>query len=488
MKANKFSVLLLAIAALGFASCGKPSGGNNPEQPTSDAKVYFSEENIKGELDPSGDLKFNVALSRNDAAEAANVTILVSEASEGVEVDPVVKFAKDEKTANVVVSIPKGEDGKNYSVTLTVDDKNWNSFSSGVKKAVVSIAVIKWDSEGKGIFLDDAFTGYFGSSKAAWQAPYKYKKFADGTALLRVVNPWISYATADADADGVYDGCPYWDEGDIDEEGTYNFDFAIDARGNAILSNSPAYTGFTEATYGEVYIVQYAEDAFGTFVEGAGLVFDKSAEVLVMGDDDGLYNAAGIGFFFTKEAYLAATYVAPADATVETYVGTFDVKGVNYYTKNDTTLRVTITSAEDEDGQYYELVGLDLNVIAYGYFDENNKLTLGRSKGEDVELEGATYATYFYPYGSQTIVFEPAEDGSLVVASNSDATEFGILYQNADDDDDYFFSYIILEPTLVPVVEEGGEEESQAPAKVKAQRPARNGKATKTARQLKLRK
>ena len=476
MKTNKMFLLLL-VAAFGFAcgNNGTNNGGNEPDATKTTA--FFPASSVNAEIDPTSANSYAVKIERSESENAAEITITVSDASEGVEVAPIVKFAAGAKEAAVTVSIPAVKDGENYSVTLAIAADNWNSFSAGSQKVVVNIEAIKWDATGTGILLDDAFTGYFGLSKYAWQVPYKFKTFADGSAKLRLVNPWISYATAAA-VDGIFDGCPYWDEGDVDEEGTYNFDFAINARGGVQLANSPAYTGYTEPSYGDVYVLQYDEEGFGIYTPNVGIEFDKKDAVLVVCDDDGPWNAAGLGFYFTKEAYLAATYIEPADATVDTYVGAWELKGVNYYTEADTVLNVVISSQEDEDGQYYVVKGLDENVDAYGYFDEDiNMMVLYTSASEEtVEIEGADYNVVFYPYGASYITFAPGENGSLVVADNSDTEEFGILYQDDNNDANYFFTYILSDIVLTPAQgdeEEGGDdEEAAAPKKVKAAKKA----------------
>jgi hypothetical protein len=300
---------------------------------------------------------------------------------------------------------------------------------------------------------------------------YQVVEKGDGSKQIRIINPYASTASA-VDGNNIYDGCPFNDPGDWDTSKDYNIEIFIDAANDVTM---PDVELGVDWGYSMMKLVNYnGVVAHGDFDPDAQRVqFDKSGNknTLVFAMDKP-YNYAGYRFYLSYAAYLAdQEEPEPIEATVETYEGTWEVTATDGKTGAAAAPRnITIVSGEDpEQGQFYTISGLseDLPEV-YGYFDEETKaFMLAYNDGAQVTIGDKTYDATLYPVNSTSgkldghavMKFVPAEDGSIVLADDSEAIGFGVVYFNVADESDYVVGDVLLNLNLAAV------DAASAPAK-----------------------
>ncbi len=343
-----------------------------------------------------------------------------------------------------------------------------------------------------GIFVDQTVGPAFGIGVNAWYVEFQTVENPDGSWRLRMLNPYASYASGPADADGIYDGNPWTEEGDVDTSKDYNFVLNISPDGEVRFPDLRTYLGIGWGDYTEQCFVDYAAGtgAAGTYgryeKENGKIVFDAQDNSMLFGTGSEIYSIqANFVFYLSKAAYLADQVEVeeePVDADVNTYVGNWKLQGRDLFSIAGAEAKVVIATNVDEDGQYYTIAGIHPDVpVVYGVFNEkDHRLNIISTRGTPVEEGGVTYNTTFYPLnsgysisGSITIDFEPAEDGTLVLSANSDGIGFAVMYENPDDEEDYDIAMAWDQLGFVP------SEAAGAPAKI----AKRNGKQSIPARE-----
>ena len=494
MKKSIFYIMTVSVAVL-LASCNQNVPSYEPGEPaTTDDFVYFPVSAELGtETDPeSGITSHEFVIERKDATEELTINLEVIENTQSIfELPTTVTFAAGEKQKTLTAKFGEMEIGSTYKFALKVDLSQINPYLLDTTElGELNVPVYEFETTlikytpAEGVFVDDIIAQYFGLERAAWLVTYEVAELPNGSKKIRIVNPYTGAATG-VNEDGIYDANPYNDPGD-GMEGNYNIQMTVTEEGDVEIEDF--YMGI-DYGYGPMYTIWYDTDMPGTYAPDTLIDFATEDEMLVVGDDDGLYTYVGFTLYLNLEAYQEANYVEPVDADVEYYTGTFEMNGiVDSETGEDSTIVVTITTEEDEDGQYYVISGIDYDVPeVYGYFDEKTHyMHITPTEGEVIDEGGNDYLAMLLTYDaneniseSKALSFVPAEDGSFVLAENSSAIGFVILYQNTNPrkEDDYFLGLIMEDITFTPVAST-----SPAPAPKKkhvSQSPAQMRKQAK---------
>ena len=352
-----------------------------------------------------------------------------------------------------------------------------------------------------GVLVDQTVGPAFGIGVNAWFVEYQTVENPDGSWRLRMLNPYANYASGPADEDGVFDGNPWTEEGDVDTSKDYNFVLNISPDGEVTFPDLYTYLGIGWGDYTEQCFVDYARGrgVAGTYgryeKENGKIVFDAQDNTMLFGAGGKIYGVqANFVFYLSKAAFLADQEEGgeAVDADVNTYVGNWKLQGRDLFTDAGAEAEVVIATNEDADGQYYTIEGIHPDVpVVYGVFnEEDHRLNIYPSRGTPVEKGGVTYTTTFYALnsgystsGSITIDFEPAEDGTLVLSEATEGVGFAVLYENQDDEEDYDFAMAWDQLQFAP------SEAAGVPAKVakrnaKQSIPARKATVKRPAKEL----
>ncbi|MBR1807981.1 MAG: hypothetical protein IJ776_01140 [Paludibacteraceae bacterium] len=487
MKKSILYIMLLAVAVV-FACCNQNTPTYEPGEPaTTNEFVYFPvAAELATETDPeAGVTSHDFVIERKDASAELTVNLIITENTGNVfEVPESVTFAAGEKQKTLTAKFGQMEIGSTYKFGVKVDLSQINPYvldttelgEPNVPVYEYETTLIKY-TPAVGVFVDEIISVYFGYDRYAWYVTYETADLPNGSKKIRILNPYTGVATEE-DENGVFDGNWFNEPGD-GMEGDYNIKMTVTPEGDVEVED---FDMGIDYGYGPMYTVWYDTDQFGTYVPDTLIDFAAADEILVVGDDDGLYNYVGFTLYLSLEAYQEATYVEPADADIEDYVGTFAMNGIVDAEEGiDSTIVVTITSQEDEDGQYFVISGIDYDVPeVYGYFNERTHyMHIMPTEGEVIDEDGNDYKASLYTYdaegqvsASKTLTFAPLEDGTLALTENSPVVGFVIAYENTDPrkEDDYFFGLSMEEITFSPV-------EDAAPAPAVKKRPATHSAA-----------
>ena len=490
-KISKY-LLILAAAVFTFTACEK-NVEREPSPEDSPLAVSFTSGGEVLKLNLAKDpLETTVALHRTrnlDKADTVKVTVV--EADPVFVIDPVFIFAPGDKEVAHKVTFAAGQADSTYTFKLAVPENKVSPYLSGLNTFEYTVTLELWSAPAMGVFVEQTVGPAFGLGVNAWFVEYQTAENPDGSMRFRMINPYASFKSGDPDADGIFDGNPWTEDGDVDESQDYNFVLNVSAEGEVTFPDLFTYLGIGWGDYSHQFFVDYAA---GTGAAGTYGRFDKEAGKITFDAQDnsilwGVYTAAGerkiygvqanFVFYLSKAAYLADQEEGgeAVDADVNTYVGNWKLQGRDLNTGGAAEAEVVIATNEDADGQYYTIEGIHPDVpVVYGVFnEEDHRLNIYPSRGTPVEKGGVTYKTTFYALnsgysilGSITIDFEPAEDGTLVLSEATEGVGFAVLYENPDDEEDYDITMAWDQLGFVP------SEAAGVPAKV----AKRNGKQT----------
>ena len=482
-KISKY-LLILAAAVFTFTACEK-NVEREPSPEDSPLAVSFTSGGEVLKLNLAKDpLETTVALHRTrnlDKADTIKVTVV--EAHPVFVIDPVFIFAPGDKEVAHKVTFAAGQADSTYTFKLAVPEDKVSPYLSGLNTFEYTVTLELWSAPAMGIFLEQTVGPAFGAGVNAWYVEFQTAENADGSLRFRMLNPYASFASGPADADGVFDGNPWTEEGDVDESQDYNFVLNISPEGEVRFPDLYTYLGIGWGNYTNQCFVDYARGTgvAGTYgryeKENGKIVFDAQDNTMLFGAGGSIYGVqANFVFYLSKEDYLAdQTEPETVDADVNTYVGSWKLQGRDLFTGAGAEAEVVIATNEDEDGQYYTIAGIHPDVpVVYGVFnEEDHRLNIFPTRGTPVEKGGVTYTTTFYALnssystsGSITIDFEPAGDGTLVLSEATEGVGFAVLYENQDDEEDYDFAMAWDQLQFAP------SEAAGVPAKV----AKRNGK------------
>ena len=483
-KISKY-LLLLAAAVFTFTACEK-NVEREPSPLDVPGAIAFTSPGANVKLNMSKDpLETTVTLFRTSNLDKADtIKVSVLETHPVFVLDPVFIFAPGDKQVSQKVTFATGEADSTYTFQLALPENKVSPYLAGNTTFTYTVKLELWSEPRTGVWVDDAVVSSTFTSippSVAWTVSYQVVELADGSMKLRIINPYACTASA-VDANGVYDGFPYNEAGDWDTSKDYNIELFIDAANDVTMPDVELGVDWGHTM---MKLVNYkGVVAHGDFDPDAQRVlFDKNdnKNSLVFAMDKP-YNYAGYRFYLSYAAYLADQ----EEPEVETYEGTWEVTATDGKTGAAAAPRnITIVSGEDpEQGQFYTISGLseDLPEV-YGYFDEETKaFMLGYNDGVQVTIGDKTYDATLYPFNSTSgkldghaaMKFVPAEDGSIVLADDSEAIGFGVVYFNVADESDYVVGDVLLNLNLAAV------DAASAPAKA----APRAKKSVKTLRHM----
>lgn len=472
-KISKY-LFLLAAAVFTFTACEK-TAEREPSPLDVPGAIAFTSSGANVKLNMSKDpLETTVTLFRTSNLDKADtIKVSVLETHPVFVLDPVFIFAPGDKQVSQKVTFATGEADSTYTFQLALPEDKVSPYLAGNTTFTYTVTLELWSEPRTGVWVDDAVVSstYNIPASVAWTVTYQVAELADGSMKLRIINPYACTASS-VDVNGVYDGFPYNDPGDWDTSKDYNIEIFIDPANDVTMPDVELGVDWGNSM---MKLVNYkGVVAHGDFDPDAQRVlFDKNdnKNSLVFAMDKP-YNYAGYRFYLSYAAYLAdQEEPEPVEATVETYEGTWEVTATDGKTGAAAAPRnITIVSGEDpEQGQFYTISGLseDLPEV-YGYFDEETKaFMLGYNDGVQVTIGDKTYDATLYPFNSTSgkldghaaMKFVPAEDGSIVLADDSEAIGFGVVYFNVADESDYVVGDVLLNLNLAAV------DAASAPAK-----------------------
>lgn len=445
MKLNK---IFLAVATVGvlFSSCEQTFTPeplvDAPENPQA---VYFQTPDMTGvEIDPEANVtEYPIVIQRADSTEALTLNLLVNQNDQDVfNVPATFSFAAGVGTDTLVVGLDSMAAGVTYELVLQLDPTVVNPYAAGAENAICQLAItpIKWEA-GVGIYHDLLVpAGYSSVPVTAWYVDYKIATLPDGSSKINVSAPYAKVPAGEdavADADGIYDAFIYY----FYNTGAEDLMFYIDPNGVVTFNY---YEIGCDFGYGSVFGALY-KGGTGVYNPGVSVTFPEGA--MVVGEAGTPYNYANFSLYFTKEAYLEATAVEAIDAEVSDYEGTFALTAIDA-TGAAIEEIVNITSAEDEDGQYYTIEGITTMDPLFGMFNEKSHMMhIPAQNGANItdEETGVEYEVVIYTMDSdgytstKDLILAYNGDGTISIDGSSEVIGLVAVAFNIADENDYFF-------------------------------------------------
>lgn len=445
MKLNK---IFLAVATVGvlFSSCEQTFTPeplvDAPENPQA---VYFQTPDMTGvEIDPEANVtEYPIVIQRADSTEALTLNLLVNQNDQDVfNVPATFSFAAGVGTDTLVVGLDSMAAGVTYELVLQLDPTVVNPYAAGAENAICQLAItpIKWEA-GVGIYHDLLVpAGYSSVPVTAWYVDYKIATLPDGSSKINVSAPYAKVPAGEdavADADGIYDAFIYY----FYNTGAEDLMFYIDPNGVVTFNY---YEIGCDFGYGSVFGALY-KGGTGVYKEGVSVTFPEGA--MVVGEAGTPYAYANLSLYLTKEAYLEATAVEAIDAEVADYEGTFSLTAIDA-TGAAIEETVNITSAEDEDGQYYTIEGIPTMDPLFGMFNEKSHMMhIPAQNGANItdEETGVEYEVVIYTMDSdgytstKDLILAYNGDGTISIDESSEVIGLVAVAFNTADENDYFF-------------------------------------------------
>ncbi|MBO5405010.1 MAG: hypothetical protein J6A13_03325 [Paludibacteraceae bacterium] len=445
MKLNK---LFIAVAAVGvlFSSCEQTfTPEPSPEAPANAQVVYFQTPNLTGvEVDPEANVtEYPIVIQRADSTDALTIGLTVNQNDQDVfNVPTSFTFAAGVGTDTLVVGLDAMEAGVTYQLVLALDPAVVNPYANGAENAICQLGItpIKWEA-GVGIFHDMLVpAGYSSVPVTAWYVDYKLANMPDGSSKLCVSAPYAKLPAGEdavADADGIYDAFIYY----FYNTGAEDLMFYIDPNGVVKFNY---YEIGCDFGYGSVFGALY-DGGTGVYTPGVSVTFPDGA--MVVGEAGKPYAYANLSLYLTKEAYLEATAVEGIDAEVSDYEGTFALTATDA-TGAAIEETVNITSAEDEDGQYYTIEGIPTMDPLFGLFnDKSHMMHIPAQNAANItdEETGIEYEVVIYTMDSEgytstkDLILAYNEDGTISIDESSEVIGIVAVAFNTANEEEYFF-------------------------------------------------
>ena len=447
MKLNK---LFIAVAAVGvlFSSCEQTfTPEPSPEAPANAQVVYFQTPNLTGvEVDPEANVtEYPIVIQRADSTDALTIGLTVNQNDQDVfNVPTSFTFAAGVGTDTLVVGLDAMEAGVTYQLVLALDPAVVNPYANGAENAICQLGItpIKWEA-GVGIFHDMLVPADgLGIPATAWYVDYKIANMPDGSKKINVSAPYVKLpagAEAVADADGIYDafmfaGSPYASTAE---------DLVLNVSADNVVTFSIYYIGY-DFGYGPVFGALH-DGGTGVYTPGVSVTFPDGA--MVVGEAGKPYAYANLSLYLTKEAYFEATAVEGIDAEVSDYEGTFALTATD---ATDAAIEetVNITSAEDEDGQYYTIEGIPTMDPLFGLFNEKSHMMhIPAQNAANItdEETGIEYEVVIYTMDSEgytstkDLILAYNEDGTISIDESSEVIGIVAVAFNTANEEEYFF-------------------------------------------------
>lgn len=406
---NILGVLAMFIAMTTFHSCKDDAPVYEPAEKLdgTDQGVFFPETNQKVfELEPTEPTQITLKIARKSTADAATIPLTVELNTDDVFVAPAtVNFAAGEAEKEFTVTFPEAKEGKTYSLRLSVvGDEYVNIYSATTPYVSTQVTRIKWEPvEEPMVYVDGTFSTFFAVSnlpmyvnaeKADLGKVIRYR-FKNAYRVPTGQEDGEDYIVS-PDEDGIFDGYPYNEPGDVDETKDYYTIIEVnDPEGKKgdvtmIPHEIGIDWGYGMTSIGSIY--GYLKDDKASFPLGelkdGVITFPANSLFISMAS---LLDAAKIPagtqtvIYMTKDAYLAANmkiddFNKVEYTTIEGEVGEFHSDAYSE-SWNQTLSKAVDIDEENEESEYKNLYFLpDLYAEGFGvafYYDEvENKLSV----------------------------------------------------------------------------------------------------------------
>lgn len=263
--------LFIAVAVLGLTACENDIK-REPSPEFGKNVAAFATANIVVDINPvKAPLEYAVEIVRSNPEEALTVGIEVLDGDKDIiSVPATVSFAAKEASANLLLSFPNAKMDKTYSIVIGIKNDNQSPYLDGDPKLSFTVNIASWEPAGTQAIVFDGLVGsMYGVESYGWYVNYQRNDKADGSFDVRLLNPYASYATGDADQFGFFDGYPYNAAEEV-LEGSYPWILHIAA------DNTVTFDNFK---MGMLWSADYGEFSAG-LSEGATGTYDPELEVI----------------------------------------------------------------------------------------------------------------------------------------------------------------------------------------------------------------
>ena len=302
-------------AALLLAGCADNiQRTESPAFPSDSAAVYFSAPDETGsETDPTqGVTTHSVTIERTQTVGSLTVPLTILENTDDIFTVPSsVTFDDGATAATFEVAFPDAEVGKEYFLTLSVDDSHTNPYLTAQATYQLSMTLISWtDAPEQAVIVDGFFSMYNINGKDyPFYCSYQTATLPDGSMRYRFLNPYNVVAPADCKPDeyGVYPTWALFEEGDVaDPDANGNMVVSVDKDGNATI---PDFLIGADLGYGVEHggsiIGNYAalgeSDSYNPGVFDNGVISFAAGDLYIYEDD--VYAAGAMSIYLSAAAY-----------------------------------------------------------------------------------------------------------------------------------------------------------------------------------------
>ena len=237
---GKIATMLLVLFIA--ASCENEAEKYTPGEKAAEGcqGVHFATSNYSTVVEIEPEIKsFEITLARQEKTSAGTVNLAVVTNEENVFVVPATaSFAAGESTTKVNITYPTAKEGIEYNLVLAVEGDNVSPYTNGLRETQIKFSILKWESIGKGYFVDGTVSTFFGVDPSVAYILEIEKTTTASSTRYRFDSPFAKVATEE-DELGAYDGYLYNDSPDVLEG---DFVFVIDVT-SAGASLSPTKMG-----------------------------------------------------------------------------------------------------------------------------------------------------------------------------------------------------------------------------------------------------
>lgn len=166
--------ILTVLAAWAMYGCTSEFNDYTAGRPDNEENygVYFPRQSSSTSLeleanDPQKNVTYTIRRTRTQ--DAITVPVRVEASEEDIFIVPPIRFAEGERDAEFTIQFPRIEAGKEYTLTLTVDDPQYVSTYSGNDTSMtLSVVCANWERLGIGRWRDDILSSVYVSVPNAY--------------------------------------------------------------------------------------------------------------------------------------------------------------------------------------------------------------------------------------------------------------------------------------------------------------------------------
>jgi len=424
---KKLSILLtLLFGVIAFFSCkdDNPEREPSPLTPAGCQGVYFPSTNITStEIDPADPTEITITIERTNTSGAVEVPITITTNDDNVYVVPQrISFAAGEKSVQFQVTFPTADVGITYRLSLTVQgDEYVNPYGVGSPAMNTNVTRIKWDPLPPFIYMDGAFQAFWSID---YQPMYVTTETASvgGATRYQFKNIFARVATF-MDDNGIFNGFPYNDPEDIDEDQDWICVITVNPDGS--VSMAPNDIG-VDWGYGMISIGSYY-GYFSTdinsyplgYVEGDKIIFPAGSLYITLADYGTRISGTPTIIYMTKEAFVADNLKIDdfSDVEYEEIPGAIsEYESVAYGESWDQVISMAVDiDPENPDSEFKNLFYLpDLYATGYGLAFYYNGVSLLVPPGQAIGKTAFGKAIFVSPSNTVLSSVETSADGITV--------------------------------------------------------------------------